>query len=578
MISKLANPKYSPEIAAKTMIINYSVTRKGLEDQLLNVVLGHEREDLQAQREELIQTISRNSITLVELEDNILKELTEATGNILDNAVLIATLKDTKSKTTAIAEQLVESNLTREEIEKVCEAYRPCAKRGAILFFSLSALSAISSMYEFSLVSYLEVFVKALGDAPKHSEVPTRLSNIIDVLTKSVYEYVCTGIFEKHKLMYSMQMTTLIMDGDGRLNREELDFFLVGSRALEELQKHRPAEWIPEAGWKDLHRLVQLGKNPRDGVESLFVTLIHDLETNLELWKDWYDLERPEDAALPNSYDSKLNAFQQLLVLRCFRPDRVYSAMKNFIISEMKSDYFVQPPVLKYERILAQSSALTPVVFILSPGADPLTSLQNLAKANGFWPQKFKSLALGQGQSKIAEKILELGYHRGHWIVLQNCHLLSSWLKTLEKLLASMTKPDRDFRLFLTTDPTPDFPLGILQRALKVVTEPPDGLKLNMKSSYSKIKQQELDECPHRAFRPLVYVLAFFHAVVQERRKYGRLGWNVAYDFNDSDLTVSRRLLSMYLTKAHNNQDEVLPWESLRYLIGEVTTHRQKEN
>jgi hypothetical protein len=131
---------------------------------------------------------------------------------------------------------------------------------------------------------------------------------------------------------------------------------------------------------------------------------------------------------------------------------------------------------------------------------------------------------LGQGQSKIAEKIMEIGYHRGHWVVLQNAHLLASWLKTLEKLLNGMTRPDKDFRLFITTDPTPLFPMGILQRGLKVVTEPPDGLKLNMKSSYSKIKQEELEECPHRAFRPLVYVLSFFHAVVQERRKYGRLG------------------------------------------------------
>jgi len=568
MITRLANPKYSPEVAASTSIINYSVTMQGLEEQLLNAVLGHEREDLQSQREELIQTISRNSITLVELEDNILKELTEATGNILDNAVLIATLKDTKAKTTSIAEQLLESQVTKEEIEKVTDTYRPSAKRGAILFFSISSLAAISSMYEFSLVSYLEVFTRALSSAPRAAEVSQRLQNIIDVLTKAVYEYVCTGIFEQHKLMYSIQMTTMIMDGDNRLNREELDFFLKGNLALEEISAARPADWMPETGWKDLHRLVEVGR-AKDGTPGLFVDLIKNVEGNLPAWKAWYDLEKPEDAPLPNDYSTKLNPFQLLLILRCFRPDRVYSAMKNFIINEMGSDYFVQPPVLKYERILAQSSALTPVVFILSPGADPLSELQALAKTHGMFPQKFKSLALGQGQSKIAEKLLELGYHRGHWIVLQNCHLLSSWLKTLEKLLSAMNKPDRDFRLFLTTDPTPDFPLGILQRALKVVTEPPDGLKLNMKSSYSKIQQSELDECPHRAFRPLVYVLSFFHAVVQERRKYGTLAWNCFYDFNDSDLTVSRKLLSTYLTKAYMNGDEVLPWESLRYLIGE---------
>ncbi len=43
LVTKLSNPKYSPEVAGKTMIINYTVTMQGLEDQLLNVVIGHER-------------------------------------------------------------------------------------------------------------------------------------------------------------------------------------------------------------------------------------------------------------------------------------------------------------------------------------------------------------------------------------------------------------------------------------------------------------------------------------------------------------------------------------------------------
>lgn len=107
------------------------------------------------------------------------------------------------------------------------------------------------------------------------------------------------------------------------------------------------------------------------------------------------------------------------------------------------------------------------------------------------------------------------GATRGLWIMLQNCHLLPKWLKTLEKILEKITDPHKDFRLWLTTDPTDAFPLGILQSSLKIVTEPPNGLKLNMRSSYTKISEEILAECPHRAFRPLVYVLAFFHANVQ---------------------------------------------------------------
>ena len=569
LITKLANPKYSPEVAGKTMIINYSVTRVGLEDQLLNVVIGLEREDLQTQREELIQTISRNNITLIELEDNILKELNSSSGNLLDNHVLISTLKDAKAKTTSIAEQLLESRSTADEIEKVTNLYRSIARRGALLFFAMSSISAVNSMYEFSLVSYLEVFTKALRDTPRQPTVPGRVEAIISVLTKAVYAYTCTGVFEKHKLMFSIQMCTMMMDGAGQLNREELDFFLKGNIALDKIERAKLADWIPEAGWKDMHRLVELGTTVKSG-PGVFHQFINELESNLLSWKDWYDLERPEDAPMPNHLGDRLTPFQRLLVLRCFRPDRVLSAVKAFVVTAMGDDYFVQPPVLQYERIYSQSSCNSPVVFILSPGADPLSSLITLAKHHGYFPAKFKSLALGQGQAKAAERLLEQGYHRGHWVVLENLHLMKSWLKTLEKLLLTgFTSPHKDFRLFLTTNPTADFPLGILQNALKVVTEPPDGLKMNLKTTFGRLGAMELDECAHPAYKPLVYVLAFFHAVIQERRKYGKWGWNVNYDFNDSDFDVSRRLLAMYLTKATQGTDDVIPWSSLRYLIGE---------
>ena len=54
--------------------------------------------------------------------------------------------------------------------------------------------------------------------------------------------------------------------------------------------------------------------------------------------------------------------------------------------------------------------------------------------------------------------------------MLQNCHLLVKWLRELEKVLERISKPHPDFRLWLTTDPTPEFPIGILQRSLKVRT------------------------------------------------------------------------------------------------------------
>jgi len=164
------------------------------------------------------------------------------------------------------------------------------------------------------------------------------------------------------------------------------------------------------------------------------------------------------------------------------------------------SDKYVQPPVINFMKIFEQSSAFTPVLFILTPGADPSSDVFALGEKLGFGGPKLKFIALGQGQGKAAGQMLETGAARGQWVMLLNCHLLASWLRTLEKLIEQNVKPHVDFRLWLTTDPTDAFPLSILQRCFKVVTEPPNGLKLNIRSTFSKLTDDDMDHCPHYAF------------------------------------------------------------------------------
>jgi len=374
------------------------------------------------------------------------------------------------------------------------------------------------------------------------------------------------GIFERHKLMFSFQMTTMIMDhGDGSLNYAEFDFFLKGNTSLDEVEE-KPHKWMSENGWKDAIKLDSLG--------GVFENLAQNIKSNEKAWKDWYDLETPEMSPMPCGYHEKLNKFQALCICKIFRNDRCINAIKNFIIDRM-SDIYVKSPPIDYEKIYKQSTEKTPIIFILSPGADPQASVQQLVETHGPGMGKFKFLALGQGMGDQAKEFIESGAIRGWWVMLQNCHLLTSWLSTLEATIEGLTKPDKGFRLWLTTNPlAPDapikFPLGILQRSLKVVTEPPDGLQANMKMAYSKLSEDNLNECPKAEYKSMLYVLSFFHATIQERKKFGKIGWNVSYDFNDSDFKISWNLISLYLNKAIATNEEELPWATLRYLIGEA--------
>lgn len=73
--TKLANPHYKPEIAAQTTLVNFCVTEVGLEEQLLAQVVDHERPDLQEQARSLVRQLGEYTITLKELEDNLLMRL-----------------------------------------------------------------------------------------------------------------------------------------------------------------------------------------------------------------------------------------------------------------------------------------------------------------------------------------------------------------------------------------------------------------------------------------------------------------------------------------------------------------------
>ena len=508
--------------------------------------------------------MAENSKLLVALENSLLKELSSSTGNILDNEELIRTLEDTKRKATEIRKKIIDAETTKMEIDAARRLYQPVAKRGSTLYFSSAGLSSLNSMYELSLESFLSQFINALNKAEKSESLQDRLHYLAKSCTTLIFDFTCIGLFERHKLTFSFHLACMVLDESGQLDRVALNMFLKGDTSVGLPAEKKPDSlvWISDSGWKDLLYLAQIC--------DTFPHIKDELTRRVATYKAWFDLEAPESADLPGDACIDLPPLQKLCLIRILRPDRCFNAARSFVAVEMGGK-FLQPPLINYKHIYEQSSPQKPTIFILSPGADPQADIQSLGGEFGFTaPEKFKFVSLGQGQGPVALEMLEAGYLRGHWVLLQNCHLLISWLKELDKKLEHMSTPHKDFRLWLTTEPTDQFPLSILQKSFKVVTEPPDGMKLNMRSTMAKIDQELLDECPHPQFKPLVFALTYLHAVLQERRKYGKIGWNVNYDFNESDFNISRKLMCLYLTKSWEDGEESLPWGSLKYLIGDA--------
>ena len=122
--------------------------------------------------------------------------------------------------------------------------------------------------------------------------------------------------------------------------------------------------------------------------------------------------------------------------------------------------------------------------------------------------------------------------------------------------------------------PTPKFPPSILQLAIKMTKEPPRGLRANLKNTFLKMKDDDLRKTDKpQAYRKLLFGLCFFHAVVVERKKFGPLGWNVSYAFNETDLDICLAQLELYVEKYAQIPYKVLQQLTSVVNYGECRNH-----
>jgi dynein heavy chain len=185
--------------------------------------------------------------------------------------------------------------------------------------------------------------------------------------------------------------------------------------------------------------------------------------------------------------------------------------------------------------------------------------------------KKLYSLSLGQGQGKKAEQYINEATENGSWVLLQNCDLYTSWMPELERIVENWapTSIHRDFRLWLTSQPSEKFPVSILQSGIKMTNEPPKGLQANLLRTYESFDNSVFEPTgPNHdpnVVRLLLYSLSFFHGVIQERRKFGALGWNIRYEFTVDDLNVCIRQLRLFLETSLE-----VPFLVLSFLFGEI--------
>lgn len=335
LVTRNPNPSLPPDAAALVTEVNFTITKSGLEGQLLGVVLHVEQPELEKQKSEMLAQEEAYKVELAGLEKNLLEALSTAEGDLLQNVALIDTLTSTKEAASKIAAALEESGKASEELDRQREVYRGFAKDGSKLFFLMSQLEAVNSMYQYSLASFIKLFEGVLSDPKnKNDEVKKRLGLLGTALEVSALYFVGRSLFKSDRPMFALHMVHGMKSDIFEENEWEA---FIGSLVSTD---DKPNDFPSWAASERKRNFAVLSEN--------FPRLIDSFDLGGQGWSRWSSCAECE-LDFPSNVRG-VSAFEKVLLIQALRPDRMMSAINGFCCDELRVDSLA-PPAQTLESI-----------------------------------------------------------------------------------------------------------------------------------------------------------------------------------------------------------------------------------
>ncbi|KAL7671307.1 hypothetical protein ACOME3_006208 [Neoechinorhynchus agilis] len=475
MISKSDCPSFSPELNAKSTVIDFTLSRRAFEEQLTNIVISIDQPEIENRQARLKQSSLEAMNVLDALHEKTLDRLTNS-ENPIDDDELIDALYISSEKAREIEENIKQMKITTEQIDGVRKFYNPFVSIGQRLFFEISNLYKINHMYRYSSHWFTQIFKEAVSSATENT-MEDRLVSMETNFLRNFYLKFSQGLFERDKLLIRFLICVAKLLNENRISLSDYHFFLYSEQTRRtSLKVPKPGDefnWLSDIHWANLCSIDWLF-----GTNKL-------IDYNEDIKKIFYSSDPYNEKV--KVYES-LDSFQRLILIKVFRIDCLTSSLNDFICQSLGNDYFeVDQSVSQMTRSFEGSSPQQPIFFILSQGCDPTDALMKYIDSVKF-RSRFQYISLGQGQGEKASSIITRGIDRGEWIYLQNCHLSPSWMPILDEYVASLEKRrvHRDFRLILTSLPDDNIPESILRSSFKVTIKQMNPAVQNVSPSQCK--------------------------------------------------------------------------------------------
>lgn len=526
-------------VEARVATVNFTITSKNLESQILNLALKATNPELEQKRTKLMILQSQYKEKLNVLEVNLLNSLSQVSGSILDDEKVIEYLEKLKEESKSIDSQIEESQQVLEDIDFTRNKFFELAEHSSLIFDILKRLNQLNYFYSFSLETFTGIFHQTLRNMSQSSDTNEYggKNQLVKGFYKQVFAIISPSLTRTDKIIFATLLTYLYYNKEVGTHFGQFMKGIINSvdtgRSDQELPLLLKDLLVDAKG--DVDEILA-GNSDNETISIL---------TNVLQAVKKYD-KHPE--AL----------FEALGDLGSF----LYSGLGHFSSKYDDLEIFIS------EKVDSRPLLLTSI-----DGYDPSFKVEQLSQVK---QQPLHIVSLGSKEGiEMAKRDIQSVSSKGGCLLIQNIQMSPDWLNNLQQIIETIEgNCHENFKLFMTCNLTSKMiPIPLINACQVMVFELETNFKRLLLETFEYYDGTKLESRPPE-YRYIYFLLTWYHTIIVTRLKYVPKSFSKIYDINDSDFAAAFKTIDNILVPLIKTGTNIsptnIPFDKISYIIGNV--------